>query len=602
MDAAKPSLVSAVALLIYLPWLVNPARAESLPAGRVIPLDVHQGVCSVVVPTPNADEKYYLIVSSLSRASGPFSVSVRTRETTSRQVLDREQGPAQPGRPSSRPLSPANPAASWDSYPPMREPAPVREFYVFTKDQDLLSPAGYVAVTGELRAVGTHCQIYVDRGEPDPGRLNATIGDLKHTFDDIVYPQACRSLGRALDVDRDGRFTILLSPWLGKLSDGKVAIDGFVRGSDFYRDLGAPFGNRCDMLYLNSAVKPGAHLRALLAHEFTHAIIFSEHVFGDYQSRLPRMDEESWLNEGLSHLAEDLNEAGWSNLDYRVSAFLNAPERYQLVVGDYYGAGLWRSHGHRGATYLFLRWCVDRHGPELLKRLIQTNRNGVDNLEAATGETLADLFRAWSAWLVMNDTRFDSSETATGAKLREPLGGRLLAGPRFRELSFARDGVELQLAGTASAFFLVHSPAGKRARLTIRSSPDAELQASLVRVPERTARIEVRAERGADAARVRVAVTAHDDAVHLKAVAWEKLAPRTSRREDTSFDTQRRADDMLAAWFDKTALSADGTIASKQLRLPGKEDPNTEWAVKVLGEDQQGHRVSGWTVVTNRPN
>jgi hypothetical protein len=34
-------------------------------------------------------------------------------------------------------------------------------------------------------------------------------------------------------VDRDGRFTILLTPRLTKLSTGKAALHGFVRGSDF---------------------------------------------------------------------------------------------------------------------------------------------------------------------------------------------------------------------------------------------------------------------------------------------------------------------------------------------------------------------------------
>src|SRR5207244_1141125 len=89
------------------------------------------------------------------------------------------------------------------------------------------------------------------------------------------------------------------------------------------------------------------------------------------------------------------------NLDYRVSAFLSDPERYQLVVPDYYRAGLWRSHGNRGATYLFLRWCADRYGPGLPAQLTQSSLNGTANVEAATQERFDELFRQWSAALAL---------------------------------------------------------------------------------------------------------------------------------------------------------------------------------------------------------
>ena len=53
-------------------------------------------------------------------------------------------------------------------------------------------------------------------------------------------------------------------------------------------------------------------------------------------------------------LVEDALGFSRSNIDYRVVAFLANPERYRLVVDDYYAADLFRSHGNRGATYLFL--------------------------------------------------------------------------------------------------------------------------------------------------------------------------------------------------------------------------------------------------------
>ena len=129
------------------------------------------------------------------------------------------------------------------------------------------------------------------------------------------------------------------------------------------------------MMYLSTALGPGPHLRTVLAHEYTHAVTFSAKALAAAADcGRPAVEEEGWLDEGLAHLAEDLHGFSRSNLDYRVSAFLSRPERYRLVVEDYYAADLFRSHGNRGGTYLFLRWCADRYGPGLLPALVRSER------------------------------------------------------------------------------------------------------------------------------------------------------------------------------------------------------------------------------------
>src|SRR5262249_35048854 len=145
------------------------------------------------------------------------------------------------------------------------------------------------------------------------------------------------------------------------------------------------------------------------------------------------------------------------------------PERYQLVVTDYYGAGLWRSHGHRGATYLFLRWCVDRYGPDLVKQLIQTNLVGVANLETATRERFSVLFRQWSAGLALSGVNRGTEGAGPQGRLDlyRPLGNRLLCGPRHTGVALAGGALDIRLAGTTSAYVLLHSPAGDRSRVTV---------------------------------------------------------------------------------------------------------------------------------------
>jgi hypothetical protein len=335
---------------------------------------------------------------------------------------------------------------------------------------DPRDPAGYAAIQGELEAVGRACQVYVDRDAPRSAALRAGIDDVVATFDTDIFPKAAR-LGRAIDVDRDGRFTILMTGWLGKLAGGKVALGGCVRGCDFYRDLAAPLGNRCDMMFLNVDLQPGPHLHTLLAHEYTHALVFCEHVFGNYLPEQPHAEEEAWLNEGIAHLVEVRH--GWSNVAYRIDTFLEAPQRYQLVVPEYYSAGLWRSHGHRGATFLFLSWCAEQFGAELASRLVRSNLSGIANLEAATGAPFAELFRSWTVALA------DGQRPCPGAA---PLGeGSPQAGwwPHFEEVAGGR--WEGSVVGTSAAYLHLRSGGGDRLRVTVTADPAAVLQVSLVR-------------------------------------------------------------------------------------------------------------------------
>src|SRR5205823_241434 len=393
---------------------------QTLPPGQAIPLPVQNNRCECILPTPKPDDKFFLILGSASLGAGPYRVTIQTDgiEETSVPAANSasktsdvsETSEVLEGKIGShgKPEDFRKEGSSESDYPPADEPPRTRNFFLFVKERDFYSPDSYVTVSGELQEVGRHCQVYVDRDYGDRSRIQPTTDDIIRTFDQEVYPRACRTLGRAADVDRDGRFTIFLTPWLGKLGDGKLSLGGFVRGSDFFRDLAPPFGNRCDMMYLNTDLQPGPTLRTILAHEYTHAVIFSEHMFGSYQPQAPRQDEEGWLNEGLAHVVEDLHGYSWSNLDYRISAFLSAPERYQLVVPDYFRAGLFRSHGHRGAAYLFLRWCCDRYGDDLLRQLVQTNLTGTANLEAATHERFADLFRQWTIAMRLGGTNFKS--------------------------------------------------------------------------------------------------------------------------------------------------------------------------------------------------
>ncbi len=458
---------------------------------------------------------------------------------------------------------------------PLAAPAASKAFYIFTGERDLEDPANYQLVQADLALVGRSVQIYLDRTDHDIPGIQRTLAEVLGLFDQEIQPWAQQHLGRVLDVDRDGRFTILLTGRLSTLQNGKVRVDGFVRGSDFFRDLPAPYSNHCDMLYLNAGLTPGPHLRTVMIHEYTHAVTFCEHALTSYRSASPGMplggptnlDEESWLNEGLSHLVESQNEGGWSNLDYRISAFLARPEQYPLVVADYFGGGQWRNPGMRGAAFLFLRSCQQQTGADIARRLIQSPLRGVTNLEVASQKPFADLLRQASVDLLLpaNYGYLDSAQ-------RTPL----LCGPHFQELPLAGGHSVATVAGTAAVVLQLHSPESSHARVQIDGA--GPLQATLVRVPASMPRLSLRWLREADS--LRLQLTAHHDDVRLLGADWQIAAGKVPSPEP------------VPHWFSQERIAPGVTVISVPLTVPSS--PASTISFKVLGEDKNGRPVAAW--------
>ena len=341
------------------------------------------------------------------------------------------------------------------------------------------------------------------------------------------------------------------------------------------------------MMYLNADLVPGPHLRTVLAHEYTHAVIFSEHVFGAKacRRRPPRMRKAGSTRHSPTCVEKAHRGFGWSNLDYRVSAFLNAPERYGLVIPDYYAAGLWRSHGHRGAAFLFLDHCVARTGAALVSRLVQSPLNGVRNLEVAAEQPFAESFRDWTTALATAGLATNDHEPS----LFGTLGERWLCGPRFEPITLAGEHRRLTLAGTSAAYLLLHSPNAGSTQVRLEAKPDVGLQVTLVRLPAHSARLELVA--AIEDGKVRLTLRAHDADVRLTGAAWERLVPTANEPGDTNAHSERDAADCCRAWFGTEVLHAGESRTSQPIDRPIVS--GEAWVFKVCGRDANG-RVTGW--------
>jgi hypothetical protein len=279
------------------------------------------------------------------------------------------------------------------------------------------------------------------------------------------------------------------------------------------------------MMYINSQTEPGAHLRTLLIHEYTHAVCFSRRTADG--TGLPQFpDEEDWLNEAIAHCAESLFGGGWSNLDYRIARFLDEPSAYPLVVTDYYRAGLWRCHGCRGATYLFLRFCVEQFGLQTLSQLIADPARGTQNLELATGRSFEDLFRAWTLWLAEAAwdkpaaTAVRTRDLATGPELAPldlygSLGDWGLAGPRTQLWNVDSEHKDIEVRGTSAAYLelLAGESPGPR-RICLKGSSGSKLLVSVVRLDDNFGPIKIDAELEANPVCSK-AVRSADKCVHV---------------------------------------------------------------------------------------
>lgn len=575
-DRRRRLAACSATLILLISRAQWPASADefSLDDRAHTAIAVRGGATSFDLPAGREASRTLVVVSCLGRGAGPFPIRLEARSIAAENARPIE---------AAKPAAHRSPRLAHESLPApappaTHAPAAQRVFHLLVRDGDPASAGNYVAVHARLRAIGSRVQVYVD--EADAGHAKTElINDLVKTFDESVFPVSARRLGQARDVDGDGRFTILISGWLSRLAGGRLAVDGFVRGADFDPSLKAPLSNHCDMMYVNANLEPGPYLRTILAHEYTHAVTTSV--------RPPGQEEEGWLDEALAHLAEDLHGFSRSNLDYRISAFLSCPERYRLVVDDYYAANLFRSHGNRGSTYLFLRWCADRYGADLLPALMRSELRGIESLEQATGCSFADLYRAWSIALF-----FQTREQVTP-------DGWLLIGPRPAIVRPDEPAGTWMSQGTASHYVVVETPAGKASRITISAPEEAGLQVTSIALPRHRPRVEMNAAvlgGGSDECRLRIGLRERGgEPVRIVGVSFEPLVPPANHKPGEHARFTLNQDEIDRVLGSRT-LAPNGRLATStfSLKLPDAHGP---WILKLLGRDENGRPVTAWAPI-----
>jgi len=239
----------------------------------------------------------------------------------------------------------------------------------------------HFTITAELRFITPHVYMWVETGSQVS---QEELEESALRFETHTYPTNRQFFGTEWTpgVDNDVHLSVLNAHNLG------WSIGGYFSSADEYSRLANPYSNEREMFYINlDGRKPGdEEYDATLAHEFQHMI----HWYND-------RNEDTWLNEGLAMLAEQLNGFDTGGVEY---AYLATPDTQLTSWPD----GPEDASANYGASYLFSAYFLDRFGAELTRAMIARDENGqlgIDQALANAGLNLSfdDIF---ADWLVAN--------------------------------------------------------------------------------------------------------------------------------------------------------------------------------------------------------
>ncbi len=276
-------------------------------------------------------------------------------------------------------------------------------------------PGDFTAVTATLRYLGKHAALYQDVAAPAGGFTDQDFQTVGQLFDSDLYDVDTRAFGVESDVDQNGIVFILFTPVVNKLTPKAQCSTSFITGFFFSIDIDPAFkndsrSNQAEVFYaivpdpqqtLSCAFSTSSVRRLVpvtFVHEFQHMISYYHHVLLRGGS-----SETLWLNEAMSHLAEELGgfhflaQADTSQFSNFVLGDLFNAYKYLKDPGaqfTFFGAGTGTLE-ERGGAWLFLRWVVDQFGDDVIRRLSETGVTGADNVAAATGEPVAQLLPQW---------------------------------------------------------------------------------------------------------------------------------------------------------------------------------------------------------------
>ncbi len=383
---------------------------------------------------------------------------------------------------------------------------------------------------GRVVAISGRAVVVADESNPAGGFTPAEYAEFGARFDDLIYPLATQHFGEPHDLDGNQRVIIFFTRAVNDLT---TAGSGFYIGGFFFdRDLFPRTGtsacagsNAAEILYLmvpdpqrgateRAFLKDNVARRtlAVIGHELQHLINASRRLHVQRSS----VWEEMWLNEGLSHIMEELLFYRVSGLQPRAnlgSGILQTHSRtfeeYQMdnferlihYLGNPSANSLMAGNtlALRGAAWSFLRYAADRRAGterDLWFALANSRTSGMANLRSVIGADVPSWIHDWSTSLFSDDhrpteTRFQqpswnsrSIVPATRAMLGHGNTSYPLAPAFLRPTTEPLQPVTVSLFGGGSSFHRFGVAPGDNAAIRVSSGglqAPSKLRVALIR-------------------------------------------------------------------------------------------------------------------------
>ncbi len=384
-----------------------------------------------------------------------------------------------------------------------------------------------------VAAVGTNSIVLADTLNPAGGFSATDYARFAARFDTLVYPLDVSAFGAPSDFDNNGRVAILFTRSVNELTpaSSNFFVGGFFNPRDLFPKKGqtaaddCPGSNEGEMFYMlvpdpsgvvNGNVRTTGFVDSIttgiLAHEFQHLISGSRRV---YINPGAQDFEDSWLNEGLSHIAEELlyyRESGKSPRQNLNDATIEHPlhaekyaiwrhdaasnfQRFREYLIDPGGNSPYADEDElatRGATWSFLRYAADRLGTtdgNLWQRFDNSVLQGMATLNSVYGTDVTGMFRDWNVANYLDDygSTSDPRFLHQSWNFRDIFVNAFTNTPVYPiKVTGLNDNskVDLSIRGGAASYLRFAIPAGKEGLLTFTSGtglPSTPLQFVVVR-------------------------------------------------------------------------------------------------------------------------
>jgi immune inhibitor A len=330
------------------------------------------------------------------------------------------------------------PASTPRDAPPRDAPLPAGDHQTFQvvrlpgSGEARHTPPRTDTIDATLRLVTPHTYLYVEDGLGIEDEALAGAGE---RIED-VYAQVRDVFGRERSpgVDGDTHITILIASLQN--------VGGYVSLDDGYPRAASPLSNEREMVYLDASSAPltdGSFAR-ILTHELQHLV----HDGND-------PDEEIWIQEGLSVVAESMGQS----IGSLERTFLMEPD---VQLNNWDPEGFYEAH--YGAAGLFFHYLLQRLGGTAdLRDLVSEPGDGIAGVDAflarhLPGVSFVDLFADWvtANYLDLDEGPYGYPDASVKAVASESLSAPAQGEGSVHQ--FAADYIEVNLpAGDAVLTF-----------------------------------------------------------------------------------------------------------------------------------------------------